>query len=490
MGHRLDVEKLHVVDVLRRARSPPRSAAEREGGREVVVDTAERADGGGGVDQDPAGSDGQPVRVDDTGVPGVDRRGVAESSVLGHQDGGVDPVTLIRGSHQPQDGHELLLDERVRGEFPEVGRELGQQDLGRGIDGDAGPRGQLGCLLPQRLGIHPVAAPEREVGQGPGLVRREQMCAHAPEFGHRLVVDRVVDDAGLLRGADDGGVEGLGDQGVHHGPLDVGRAVEVDGRVAGPHSERGFAGGVGQADDLLTAGHPDEVDVGMREEVVGDLVLGLGQHLQRTRRHPGRLRGLPQDLDRPLTRSHGHGRRAEDHRVAGLGRDDGLVEHGRGGVGDRGDRQDHADRLGDALDVARDVLLDHAHGLLVPEVVVEKLGGHVVLDHLVLEHTETGLLDGGGGELPRRPDTRPSHGLDDRVDLLLVEPPERLGRTDGVGDGGVDHGRVDSRPLVGVSADLGVVGIGHGAPWSRRRRRHWAARLVIRPYPRERVLTG
>ena len=73
-------------------------------------------------------------------------------------------------------------------------------------------------------------------------------------------------------------------------------------------------------------------------------------------------------------------RRAEDHRVAGLGRDDRLEQRGRGRVRDRQQRQHDADRLGDVLDRALGVLLDHADRALVLEVVVEELGGDVVLD--------------------------------------------------------------------------------------------------------------
>ena len=66
------------------------------------------------------------------------------------------------------------------------------------------------------------------------------------------------------------------------------------------------------------------------------------------------------------------------------------------------------------------VLVDHADGALVLQVVVEELGGDVVLDHLVLEHAEAGLLHRQprelDGVLQPCDDERP----DDPVDGLLV----------------------------------------------------------------------
>ena len=56
-GDDLDVEQLAVVDVRGRLRAAPRAAAERERGRQRVVDAAERADRGRRVDEDAARAD-------------------------------------------------------------------------------------------------------------------------------------------------------------------------------------------------------------------------------------------------------------------------------------------------------------------------------------------------------------------------------------------------------------------------------------------------
>jgi hypothetical protein len=191
------------------------------------------------------------------------------------------------------------------------------------------------------------------------------VTAHVLELGDHLLIDGLVDDDSLLGRADHRGVEGLGDEHVDHGAFDVGRAVEVDGRVARPDADAGLAGSVGELDDLGTAGRPQEVDARVLEQVVGDLVRGVRDHLERPGRHAGRLCSRGEDRDGALGRAHGVRRGAEQHRVASLGRDDRLEQHRRGRVRDRGDRHDHADRLGEEVDVPLVVVVDDADALLI-----------------------------------------------------------------------------------------------------------------------------
>jgi hypothetical protein len=56
-------------------------------------------------------------------------------------------------------------------------------------------------------------------------------------------------------------------------------------------------------------------------------------------------------------------------------------------------------RLGDVLDGPVAIIVDHPYRLLILEVVVQELGGDVVLKHLVLEYAEVRLLR----RKPRRP---------------------------------------------------------------------------------------
>ena len=81
---------------------------------------------------------------------------------------------------------------------------------------------------------------------------------------------------------------------------------------------------------------------------------------------------------------------------------------------DRQERQDDPDRLGDVFEGTLAVLVDHADRLLVLQVVVEELGGDVVLEHLVLEHPEPGLLHRQLGELDGVLEPRDRHRPHDR----------------------------------------------------------------------------
>ncbi len=173
--------------------------------------------------------------------------------------------------------------------------------------------------------------------------------------------------------------------------------------------------------------------------------VGIGNHLQGIRRKPRGLACLLEDLDRLDRALRRPRRRPEDHRVAGLGSDDRLEQGGRGRVGDRDQGQHDADRLGDVLDAPLVVLLDHADRLLVLEVVVEELGGDEVLDDLVLEHPEVGLLHRQRGQLEGVLETGHDHGPDDPVDGLLIEFAEGL--------------RGGFRPLDEIVDALGLFGL-------------------------------
>ena len=91
------------------------------------------------------------------------------------------------------------------------------------------------------------------------------------------------------------------------------------------------------------------------------------------------------------------------------------------------------------------VLIDHPDRGLVLQVVVEELGGDVVLDHLVLEHPETGLLHRQLGELEGALQSGHHHRPDDLVDLPLVEPAEAVRRRRGA-----EHEPVEAVGLRGI----------------------------------------
>ena len=135
----------------------------------------------------------------------------------------------------------------------------------------------------------------------------------------------------------------------------------------------------------------------------------------------GLLGGLPHDagsLDGALL---GGGMGGEQDRVAGLQADQNLENGGRGGVGGGGDGAHNAHRLGNALGAEGLILGDDSTGLHVAEIVVDMLGGIVVLDDLILDDAHAGL---GVGHLGQG-DTGlvGGHGglLADLIDLLLGE---------------------------------------------------------------------
>jgi hypothetical protein len=353
---------------------------------------------------------------------------MAEPTVLGDDLAGRDRVLDAWGPHDREDRHELLVHERMRGQLGQVGGQRGEQDLRVAVVGQPGHRREVRARLPESGDLHAAVLRERKPAHGVDGLGFQHVGAHAPQLGEDVVVDRLVDHQRLLGGADHRCVEGLGDQHVHDGHPHVGAAVQVDRRVAGTDPDAGLAGLVGGLDRLGSARRPDEVDPGVMEQVLRDVERRVGDHLQRIRGQPGLGAGLLEDLHRALGAASRARRRPEDHRVACLGRHDRLEERGGGGVGDRQQRQDDADRLGDLLDAPRRVLRDDTDRALVLEVVVEELGRDVVLDHLVLEDAEAGLLHRQLGQLDRVLETGHDHGPHDAVDGLLVEPAQRAGR--------------------------------------------------------------
>ena len=311
----------------------------------------------------------------------------------------------------------------MRGKRVEVVGQRCEQHLGAVGNREPGTPGKLGRGLAQG-GHVDVIAIKGERGELVDLLGVQHPGAEPLELGDDRVIDRGVDHARLLRRADHRAVERLRDEDVNRGASDVGAAMQVDGRIPGSHGDARFAGRLRVGDDLGATRGPDEVDARVPEVVVCDLVVGVGDDLQGARRHPGGLTGLAEDLHDACPASERIRRRTEDDGVPGLGGDDRLEQHRRGGVRDRRDGEDDADRFGDVRDAVRGVLVDDPDRPLVLEVVGEEFGRDEVLDDLVFEHAEAGLLDGERSELDRRFQSGDHHGRDDGVDLLLIQQPE------------------------------------------------------------------
>ena len=163
-------------------------------------------------------------------------------------------------------------------------------------------------------------------------------------------------------------------------------------------------------------------------ELVGELQRGDVNPRDDALGQTGLLRGLAHDaggLDGALL---GARVRADDDGVSRLEADQRLEDCRRCGVGGGDDGGDDAKGLGDLLVAERRVVLDNAAGLEVLVLVVDVLGGKVVLDDLVLHDAHAGLLHRHLGE--RNAGLVRSHGgrIEDLVHLLLGERGElRLG---------------------------------------------------------------
>lgn len=276
----LDVEQVAVVDVVGRRRPAPRPAAQRERRRERVVDPAEGADRRRRVDEDAPRADRLGEARDHGLILRVDRRGVPQAAVLGDQLARRDGVIDARRAHEAEHGHELLAHERVPCQLLEVAGQRRQQDLGVGVHREPAHRAQVRARLPERAHLHAPVGLEGQPCQRLDRVGIEDARAHALELRDDLVGDRLVDDQRLLGRADDGSVEGLGDQHVDDGHRDVGAAMQVDGGVARADADARLARLVGGLDGLRAARGPDEVDAGVVEEVLRDVERRVGDHLQ------------------------------------------------------------------------------------------------------------------------------------------------------------------------------------------------------------------
>ena len=129
---------------------------------------------------------------------------------------------------------------------------------------------------------------------------------------------------------------------------------------------------------------------------------------------------------------------AEDQGVPTLEGDQHLVGVGRHGLGDRCHGEDDADRAGVLGDVALDVDTEQPRAGLADQRRVHAPRPEEDLVGLVLDATDAGLGDGGGGQLvgPRRDGSRDV--VEQAVDPLLVPLGEGLLGRHGLGDHRID----------------------------------------------------
>ena len=416
----LDVQQLHDVGLAHEGAAAEGARPEGQGGRRIeVVEVAQAAEGGGHVDDDAAGLHAQAEGVDLLTLVGVDVHGggVAGAALGDQLVADVHGLGEILGAVHAQDGAELLVGPGVV-----VGGivGLGDEDLGVGGDLDAGHLGQLGGGAADGGGLDAVGGGvEEDLADLGGLFLGQEVAAALLELLLDLVIDAVQDGDMLLSGADHAVVEGLGVDGGSDGVVDVAGIVEDNVAVAGADADGGGTGGVRGLHHAGAAGGHDEVD--FPHHHLGHLDGALVHPADDVLGQAGLLGGLPHDagsLDGALL---GGGMGGEQDRVAGLQADQNLENGGRGGVGGGGDGAHNAHRLGDALGAEGLILGDDAAGLHVAEVVVDMLGGIVVLDDLILDDAHAGLGVGHLGQGDTGLVGGHSGLLADLIDLLLGE---------------------------------------------------------------------
>ena len=405
-------------DVLGDGVPAPAAAAERQRRNEAeVVDVADAAEARRRVDEEAA-------RLHAVGelrelfalaqLVDPEGRRVAEPAVVDEQRlRDVERVVEVAALVHAEDRGELLVPERLG----VVGRgRLADEHL-RGLrDLEAGHLRDRDGTLPHDLRVQRAVDEERRADLV-GLLLVEEVAAAPLELVLDLVVDELVGDDRLLRGADHAVVERLGVDDRVDGVHEVAARVEDRRRVARAHAERRRAGGVGRLHHAGAARREDDVRL-LHEEVRLREARGLdpADDVRGRARRDGRVEDGLRGRDRAVL---GARVGADDDAVARLEREERLEDRGGGGVrgGDHG--ADHADRLGHLHDAGGLVLLHHAARLRLLVRVVDVLGRVVVLDDLVLDDAHARLGDRHLGERDADPVRCEGGGLEDRVHLLL-----------------------------------------------------------------------
>ena len=415
--HSLDVQQMLDAHVLGNRVAAPGAAAQGERrGKGEVIQVADAAVGGRGVDHDAAGLHAGlellELRLVGGGVE-VDGGGVAQAAAL---DQGVrlfDRVVKVLGVVHGEYRRELFVGKLLT---LVGGLHLADEDLGALGNLNACERGDLRGGLADDAGVD-GAVDDDGLADLLQLLAVEEVAAASGKLLAHLFIHLVQHDDRLLGGADHAVVEGLGvNDGVDR-QKDVGGVVDDGGGVARADAESRGAGGVGGVDHAGAAGGED--DVRLLHEKTGHLT---GRGADPADDVLGRASGdscLQDDLGSLDGAALGAVVGADDDAVAGLEGQQRFKDGGGGGVRSRDDGADEAQRLGDFLHAVGFVLFDDAAGFGIAVGVVNILGGKVVLNDLIFHDAHAGLGDGGLGEGDAGLVGGSRGSEEDRVHLLL-----------------------------------------------------------------------
>ena len=326
-------------------------------------------------------------------------------------------ILVVGAGVEGQDGPQLLVGVGVA---PAHAVLTGHQDPGGG--GDLVQAGQLGDGLhaaAHDLGVHGAVGAEDELAQLLPLGIVQEVGALLLHLGLDGGDHVLVADDGLLGGADGAVVEGLGIQDALDRQGQVAGLLQVGGAVARAHADGGGAGGVGRADHGGAAGGQDHGHVPVAHQVVGGLHGGDGDAGHQVLVAARLSDGLPDDLDGLHDAAQGRGVGGEHDGVARLDGDLRLIKGGGGGVGRGDEAGDDTHGHGDGADLLHVVPVQLAHGLHVLDVLVDAPAAEDVLDDLILDLAEAGVLMGHLGQTAGVAHAGVGDGADDVVHLGL-----------------------------------------------------------------------
>ena len=323
----------------------------------------------------------------------LDVGGVHDSSmeeIVFHSVGHLDGVIHICGSHERDDGHELLvlhpgvlLFDLTVGQ-PET-RVSAETDV---LDDDPGV---LSHAIPRWSSLG-----DRSVCEAVHLTAIELERAVPFEALGELVGDGIDGDDHLFVEADDVVVQRSALDDTSSRAIEIGSFVDDNGGISRPGSHDALARSHGRIHHRRAARHHEETDTRVLHQGLSALDRRLMDPTEQTIGQAGTNERLVHQADQPGAGLLGEGVDIENHRVTGGEHPDGVTDDRLGDVGHRSDRTDHAP--GRSLEDGQTIVARPSarHEIVRPWCLFD---GQAILLNLVFDSAVGGLLDSPGRHL-------------------------------------------------------------------------------------------